>query len=805
MNLWFDLKYAWRLLYRTPGYSLLCVVVVALSIGLALCSYTLAYAMALKPLPFPGTERWFSIQVVAGATGTPRLTLDAYTYQEMLDRNRTANHLGAFTTRNAVLSEGQASVSLRSTHITPRLLSAMQTAPRMGRLFEAADSQPGAPPAVILSHQAWQNHFAGDPAVVGKQTRIDAQPVRVVGVMPEEFFAFEDSEIWLPLQLPRLARPSDSTVVVAPLIVLDEGQTPEALLPEMQAAMDDVNQRYPGRYNAARHLALIPARLIFSHGNLQIVATVVFIAAAVLLLGCVNISMIFLARLLERSRELALRTAVGASRARLLRQCLLETALIVLAGVLIGWGLAAMGVEWMHSIDRFGRGIQASGRSSNLPMLRMIDLIPAVIAATVIWLLSTLIPAWRVAKQDAALVLAGSGKGVAGPGSARSASILVGVQVIVSSLVLVLCANLVVSIRDEGNKPTGLKTERVIISTYPTVFGARYGDMAARLRYWDELTAAIQRRVAGTEVAYATTVPSRPVSAPVIIEDQEGAAKLGTQTLPFTAVSDGYFALLGVQRRAGRLFDSTDTAGSLPVAVIDEKTANRHWPGQNVVGKRIRINPAEEGPWLTIIGVVSAVSRSYDRDLGVVYRPLRQAEPEAFHLIARVPPSALDRRPALRAAAFAVDRDLPLHNLQTLVDFMRVMNLNSISMVPFFSVITLITLILAATGLFGLISRSVARRTQEVGVRRALGGTQWQVTAVFLRQGAWYLSIAVVGVALGIGLANAITSSIPNIMNRAVPVTLGVLVLMALVIFTASYLPTRRAVALEPGDALRYE
>jgi ABC-type antimicrobial peptide transport system permease subunit len=159
----------------------------------------------------------------------------------------------------------------------------------------------------------------------------------------------------------------------------------------------------------------------------------------------------------------------------------------------------------------------------------------------------------------------------------------------------------------------------------------------------------------------------------------------------------------------------------------------------------------------------------------------------------------------LRAAAYAVDRDLPLHNLQLLDDYIAALSLNFTAMVPAFSAITLITLILAATGLFGLISRSVARRTQEIGVRRALGSTKWQVTAVFLRQGALYLSIGLVGGGLGILVMSMITASVPNILNRAVPVTLSVLVAMAFVILIASWLPTRRAVALEPGDALRYE
>jgi predicted permease len=804
MNFWFDLKYAWRLLLKTPGHSVLSIIVVALSVGLAMWSYSLAYAMRFKPLPYPGADRWMSIQIGANAAARPRPSVDPYTYQELLKRNRSANHLGAFAFKTAVLSEGQASTSLRAMAISPRLLSAMRVAPIAGRLFNETESQTGATPVVILSTDTWRTYFASDPAIVGKQARIDGQSMQIIGVLPREFLAFEDSELFIPLQLQQLPRPDSSRPNLHALIRLADGQSPEALLSEMKPAIDDVNASYPDVFNGTRHIALIPGNLTFTHQNLQVVATVTLLAAAVLLLGCVNISMMFLARLLERSRELALRAAVGASRGRLLRQCLLETATVVAIGLLLGYAVAHLGVAWMQSIGDFGSRIEASGRSANQPALRPIDFLAAVATAALIWLLSTLIPAWRVARQDAAVVLAGSGKGVAGRGGARSASVLVALQVIVSSVVLVVCANLVLALKAETRKPTGLNTNGVTISMYPTVFDQRYSAVD-RQRYWDELAATIKNKAAGAEVAYATALPSRPITSPASIEGREGGDNQGKLTLPLTSVSDRYFDVLGIQLRAGRLFEATDDSTSLAVAVVDENTARRHWPAQDAVGRRIRINEDEGGSWLTIVGVVSAVTRPYDRNLGVVYRPFRQAQPTRFHVIARLPAASGDARDLLRSAAFAIDRDLPLHNLQPIHDYLKAMNLSSTAMVPAFTAIATITLILAATGLFGLISRSVAQRTQEVGVRRAVGGTQWQVTAVFLRQGAAYLSVGLIGGCLGVLVTRAITASIPNILNRAVPATAGVLVLMAVVIFTASYLPTRRAVALEPGDALRYE
>lgn len=808
MNVLFDLKYAWRLIRKSWGYSLMCTSVVALSVGLAVWVSAVGYSQLLKPLGFPGSERWYSVQIVAEAAGTARPRVDAYTWQKLLAHDRSAEHLGAFADVAVVLSEGQATTSLRGTAISPRLLAAMRVQPLLGRTFEETDGQPGAAPVAVISFDTWQHYFAGDPGVVGRTARVDAAPVQIIGVMPADFLAFDDYEIWLPLHIPPLARPQDSTMTVFPLIVPRENQSLDAILREMKTAVDEVNRDHPRLFNPARHVALIPAARMFTHTMTPILAMLGLMGAAVLLLGCVNISMVFLARLLERSRELALRTALGASRSRLMRQCLAETALIVLAGLGAGYGLAALGIEWTHGISSFGSRILASGRSTNLPTLRPMDFVIAVIAAIVVWLLSTLIPAWRIASQDAGAVLAGSGKGAAVRGSNRSVGLLVGLQMVISCLVLVTCGNVVLAIDKEVSKPAGLNTAGVLFSTYPTTFDGRFSDGARRLRYWEELAATIESRVPGAKVAITTAAPTRPVRVAASIETRQGADDQGALTLPVTVVSDSYFDLLGVQRRSGRLFDSTDNSGSLRVAIVDEKMAARYWPDQEVLGKRVQLNGAADGAWLTIVGVVSNVRGApyrTDADIGTIYQPLRQALPPAFHVLVKLPDTATDRRPALRAAAFAVDRDLPLHNLQLLDDYRAAVSLSYPALVRVFITVALITALLAASGLFGLISRSVAQRTQEVGIRRALGATAWRATSMFLRQGALYLTVALVGLGLGIMVMPSLSKVFPNILDLVIPVTTGVTLLMAAVIFTASYLPTRRALVLEPGDALRYD
>lgn len=808
MNVWFDLQYAWRLFIKSWGYSLMCASVVALSVGLAVWTCALGYSQLWKPLEFPGSEQWYSVQLSADATARARPSIDAYTYQELLAHHRAADHLGAFADLAVVLSEGQATTSLRAAAISPRLFAATHVAPRLGRIFDSRDGQPGASAVAILSFDAWQQYFAGDPAIIGRTVRIDAAPVRVIGVMPRDFLAFEDFEVWMPLHLPQLARPADSTMTLTPLILLREHQTLGPIANEMKAAVDAVNRDHPQLFDPARHVTLIPAFRMFTHNAAPIVTMLSLMAAAVLLLGCVNISMVFFARLLERSRELALRTALGASRGRLLRQCLIETALVVLLGLLAGYALAALGIQWTHGIGAFISRVMASGRQAYLPTLRSVDLLWAVLSAMAIWILSTLIPAWHFARQDPAVILAGSGKGATVRDGNRSVRLLVGLQVVISCLVLVTCGNVVVAVEREVNKPHGLNTAQVLISIESTVFDARLADASRRLRYWENLTASIESHVPGSRVAFTTSPPTRPGKVAASIETREGAIHDGRLTLPRTVVSDNYFALLGIRLRSGRLFDSTDDSASLPVVIIDESMASRFWPGENALGKRVRLNGSGQSSWLTVVGVVSAVPGGpyrTDASLGTMYQPLRQVVPPDFQVLIRLPDKTTDHRVALRAAAFAVDRDLPLHNLQTLDDYLAAVNLSYTAMVPILIVIALITALLAGSGLFGLISRSVAQRTQEVGIRRALGATSWRATSMFLRQGSLYLSVAVVGLALGILMMPLLSRAITNILDQVFPVTLGVVLLMAALIFTASYLPTRRALALDPGDALRSE
>lgn len=806
MNSWLDVQYAWRLSTKSWGYSLMCASVVALSVGAAVWTYSVVYSQLLKPLGFPGSERWYSVQIAPKAATPAEPSVDAYTYQELLKQTRSADHLGAYAHRGVILSEGQASRSLRAAAITPRLMAATRAAPLLGRTFHDTDARPGAAAAAILSFNTWQNYFAADRAIIGKTTRIDSAPVEVVGVMPKDFYLFEDFELWLPLQMPPLARPGDSTMALTPLISMGANQRPEAILNEMKPAVEGVNRGYPDLFNSARSVALIPGLRMFTHSETPIVLMLSFMSVAVLLLGCVNISMVFLARLLERSRELALRVALGSSRARLMRQCLLETALIVVLGLLVGYGLAAMGVRWAQGFADFVTRVDGSGRAANVPELRPGDFAIAVICAAAVWLLSTLIPAWRIAKQDAAAMLAAGGKGPSLRGGNKGVGLLVGMQVIVSCLVLAVCANLILAVRKEANKPSGLNTARTMITTDATTLDARYAEPAARLRYWGDLSAAIGSRIPGAEVAFTTAPPARPDSVPALIETQQGTANQGKLTLPLTAVSESYFHLLGLRLLSGRLFDSTDDGASMNVAIVDENMAARYWPGQDVAGKRVRLNPADNGPWLTIVGVVSGVTGTpYRPNMGTLYRPLRQAVPSEFRLLARSPNATGDFRDALRAAAFAVDRDLPLRNLQTLDDYMAAMRMMATQLVPVMLAVALITALMAASGLFGLISRSVAQRTQEVGIRRALGATPRRATSRFARQGILYLIVAIAGVGLGTMLMPPLSAAIHNIFDYAVLGTTGVVLLMASVIFSATYLPSRRAVALEPGDALRYE
>jgi putative ABC transport system permease protein len=531
-------------------------------------------------------------------------------------------------------------------------------------------------------------------------------------------------------------------------------------------------------------------------------------AAGIAMLGSMNIGMLFFARLKERSKELALRNAVGASRWSILRQCLLESSVIVIVGLLIGTTLAVGAGIWMQNqFEYLAEGVPYANTAEFRVGWR--HLVVAVLAAVGIWLLSTLAPAWRVSNQDASQVLAGGGKGVSGGVGAKAAGVLVGLQIMISCMVLVTCANTVNQIYTAANKPMGFNTDQIAVSRTTTRFGSAYQDPKKRLQYFETLASNVMARDADAKLAFATAVPGTDtVTTRMAFEANETVAVRDLPVLRVVPVSEDYFDVLGIKLRSGRLFDSTDNAESTQVAILDENFAKRYWPNQDPLGKRIRLNPADSGPWLTVVGIVSHVGLASDAASykGKLYRPLNQAAPNEFVAIVKSPKPEPAVRSALTSAAFAADRDLPLGTVESLTQFFEKRRSGGIDYV--FVGVGIITAFLAATGLLGLISRSVALRVHEVGVRRAVGATQWQVTQLFLRQGALHLAIGIVfGGSLGVLATAGIgsTALFPGILDSIVGVTLAVFVGLAAVTLSASYFPTRRAAAVEPGNALRYE
>lgn len=806
-GLWFELKYAARLLRKTASNSLLSALVVALSVGLALFVFVMDYAIAFKPLPFENADKWASIQVAQKKSENSRARVDEFTYQEMLKRGGRLDHIGAFGGREAVLSEGEESETLRAAVISPGLLREMKVQPEAGRLFDDSDAQQASVQSAIISHDAWVTYFSSDKSIIGKSVRIDATPVRIIGIMPKGFFAFQDYQLWFPYAPRNLVSPDGNGLELSPFVKLKPGQSIDDVRTEVAGIVASLNKAYPQAYNAEREGDAVPAYRIYSHANMPVIFVSGIIALAVLILGAINIGMIFYARMLERSKELALRSALGASKARLLRQCLIESVVVIAIGFCFGIVFAMIGVDWGQSIREFPARILATGLSMDYPELRAMDVLIAMLAACAIWLGSTLLPAWYVLKQDPAKVIAGSGKGVStSQKRSRSATILVALQVMISSALLFISLSLVFAIANEASKPKGLLVDGIYVSTEPTAFGASYQTATQKNNYFQQLNAAISSGIPNAQAGFATALPSRPGETAFFVENQGMSESGAVPQVPSTEVSDGYFAMLGIKPKSGRLFDSTDTETSTPAAVIDEVIASRYWPNQDPLGKRIRLGADSNARWVTVVGVVSHVAgQPYSGDPGLVYLAIRQTAPSSFYVIAKAPQASSTVPKQIRMAAFSVDRDLPLHNLQRFDEVLEALDIGYASIVPVFSVIVGITILLAASGLFGLISRSVAQRTQEVGIRRALGSTKSTIMRLFMRQSILHLVIAFIGGAIGVAMTSMMTAVIPNALASVVVVVLGVASIMFLVVFSASYFPSRRAVNLEPSEALRYE
>lgn len=796
-----DLSFALRQLRKNPGFTTVAVLTLALGIGANTTMFTAVNAVLLRPLPYPQPDRLVGI-LEATRLQSPSVVA----YPDFLDwqqqtkgfADMAAYQLAAFNLTGA--DEPERVPGLR---ITANFFRTLGVKPALGRDFVAEEDEPGGSAVLLLSHRLWQRRFGADPAVVGRTVPLNGRGHVVVGVLPPGVVAYEKAQAFVPLgpQKPRLMSRGlrDALFVKGRL-------KPGVTRAQAQAELDLIAQRLEQQYpdtNTSRRAVIASPRHPEMEQNIQTILFALMGAAGfVLLTACGNLASLLLARGAGRTKEMAVRMALGASRTRLIRQLLVESALLALAGGAAGLCLGVWGCQGLSAMLPQIEQITLGGFTPDGRVLGF-----ALVVSLVTALLFGLAPALRASKPDVHEMLKeGTTRSSPGLPRQRLQRVLVVVQVALASVLLVGSGLLLQSLyrlitSDPGFNPRHVLTVKLHRD------GSRLVEPQRELAFWEESLARLQNLPGVVSVATAFPMPLDPSSRthPLFIEGQPLPAPGQESITDFFSVSSDYFRTLGAAVLSGRVFSPEEGAQSAKVAIINQTLAERHWPGASPLGKRLRIFLLETpDPWVTVVGVVADI-RLHALDeapRSAVYLPATSGA----GFILRTELSPLSMVAAVRQQVRDLDNDQPLYDCKSLEQCMTESVVDQRVTGWLLGTFAGVALALAGVGIYGLISYSVAQRTHEIGVRMALGAGQGQVTRQVV---GGSMKLVLVGVAAGLAAACGLTRFLTSLLYEVRPMdpatfaaVSGVLLGVALL---ASYVPARRAAKVDPLVALRYE
>jgi len=801
-----DLRYGARVLAKSPGFTLVAVLALALGIGANSAIFSVVNAVLLRPLPYAEPDRLIRI---GGTSKTERIgTFSPPDFFDWRARNTVFEGMAAFDASSPSLTGGGEPERLNAARVSPGFFALLRTPPALGREFLPQEEQRGQHRVAILSHALWQRRFGGDPSVVGRRIELSGDSFEIVGVMPEKFeppqFAGRDAQppvLWVPFAPDLSQWGRDGRSVDAGIARLKPGVTVEQARAEMEAIARQLQAEYPkSNANAGVRLDTLQEQLVGGARR----ALLIFIAAVgfVLLIACANVANMLLARAAARSKEIAIRTALGASRGRVVRQLMTESVLLALAGGGLGLLLALWANEFLLALS-----------AGALPRVEHVALDSRVVLFTVIVSLATglvfgLAPALQASKTDLTESLKEGGRGGAAGLRSRARSALV-VSEVALSLVLLVAAGLLVKSfwrlqqTSPGFDPEGVLTMNVFLP------GLRYPEDAQHAAFFGRV---LERVATLPGVRHAGATSNLPISGnydrlPIYVEGRAESAAGEAPEAERYMVSDDYFRALGVPLVSGRGFNAEDAAGKPPVVIVAESVARANWPAGDAVGKRVKLGDPEN-PWLTVVGVAGDV-RHYGPDTPAnfqVYLPHRQSPSQVMTLVVRSEADPESLAAAVRGEVWAVDKDQPVYDVKTMRQLLSASTAARRFNMLLIAVFAAVAVALAVVGIYGVMAYTVAQRTREIGVRVALGAGARDIYGLIVGRG---MALAGAGVALGLAASFAVTRVMKSLLygvDAADPaIFASVALLLSAVALLACYLPARRAARVDPAVALRYE
>ena len=803
-----DVRYSARILRKNLGFATVAVLTLALGIGACTAIFSVADTILLRPLAYHQPARLVTVTESLPKMGLDEVGVSPLEYLDYRNQNRCFSQVAAYQSAGFNLTgEGQP-LRVNAARISASAWPLLQVSPELGRTFSEEEDRRGTDKVVVLSHGLWERNYGGSPNILGTTVRLDEQPYTVIGVMPASFkFPFdgaplaEMSDLWVPLVFnPDLLDQKNRTREFG--VGLIGRLKPEVTLAQAQQDVASVANAFIHQYGYTGTMLVTPKAYPFMRHTTEKARPLIWLLAlavgSVFLIACANVANLLLARSSQRHHEMAVRAAIGANRTRVLRQCLVESILLALLGAVAGVGIAQ---SLVFGFRQFG--------PADVPRLHDIALHPIALVFTLgLSLLSAVafgvVPSWRLSKTAPVDVLRESRQ----TGPARGTQKLqhsVAVFEMAAAVVLLVSAGLLLkSFVRLMNSPTGFDPQGVFVAR--TIFDPqRYPDSEKRAAVQKQLLSNLARIPGVTSVAAASHLPlsdTRQIGFRL-----EQAAADDYHWAQNSLVSPGYFRTMGISLLQGRDFTEQDLPKTAPVAVVSETFAKSYWPGQNAVGQRFQWGDRE---MFTVIGVAADVRISaLDADPPpMIYDSMFQIDSGASSRTAfELRTSNLEGLlAAVQQQVWAVDRGLPLYNSTPLADLVA----ESVAQRRFTALLlgsfALVALLLAAIGLFGLISYLVAERTREFGVRMALGADRSTIYAQVLKRA---VILGGVGCAFGVLASLLVSSTLQASLYQVSRFDLATLMFVPVVLLSvalfAAYWPARRAAKVDPMVALRYE
>ncbi|GAA0363539.1 ABC transporter permease [Bowmanella denitrificans] len=805
-----DCRYALRLLAKSPGFTALTTLVMAAGIGLSLYLFSFINTMVFKDLPFTDGDSLVQIsQSRHGALeGNP---LNYQDYQMLREAVQGLDEMGAYRNVTVNLSGRDGAVRYSGVRAEPNIFQLTRTQPLMGRTFNQAENLPGAEPVVVIGYDLWKSQFAGASDILERQVKIDGVSHRILGVMPQDYLFPNVAELWLPLNESPAALSRQQAGRVYGLAHLKSGYSTTEVNQQLALLMERLAQRYP-QTNSGLGAYCHSIPLSVAEDGIAVVYSMQVAAVLILFLASFNVGNLLLSRAIERGKETAIRMALGAPRARLISQLLWESILICTLGGIIGLLLLAWGLEVTERVTAsFSYGRQVFWFKFGIDAFTL--------KVFLLFLVSTIfitgfLPAWKNSGGDFNQVLRDGTRGALSKKTGRLNRVLVISEIFLSLTILIVAGVIVVSRYLEERADYGVKTDNILIASV-LLPSSRYSQAQQQVTLFNQLQSQLQQQSALGDVMISTALPGMP--APVTAIAIDGKEYLSDQQTSFPRanhilVMPGSLAKLRVELRQGRYFSAQDEGQDKATVIVTDSFATAHFGDQSPLGKRIRVvdYDGQTPHWLTIVGVVRHVSQdkpsSADGRMPSVFRPYSQLPQAQMVLAMRLKSDVHSATLALRKTLQSLDPELPAYRIETYQAFLT----RKTGPMRFLSGVFLLfgcaTVLLTASGIYGLMSNTIRQRTQEIGVKRALGACEQRIARQLLLAGAAQLLWGgipglIVGCGLGYGMSQVMATPPQALFLIA---TLLILIIGA-VVLTATWLPTRRALSMEPAVALRYE